>query len=76
MATTNKSLTTYLPDDSLDWLKEYCSGHKHLLNNDGNPKLGTAIADIISRLATGELTIPTKIDPTSAVPNNVLYGTG
>ena len=75
MATTNKSLTTYLTADSLEWLKRYCLGVPHLLNNDGNPKLGTALADIISRLATGELTIPTKSDPASAVPNNVLYGT-
>ena len=49
MATINKSLTTYLPAQSLEWLEKYCLDYKHLQNKDGNPKLGTAIADIIAR---------------------------
>ena len=60
MATINKSLTTYLPAQSLEWLERYCLDYKHLQNKDGNPKLGTAVADIIARLADGELALPEK----------------
>jgi hypothetical protein len=73
MATNNKSLTTYLPDRSVEWLESYCLEYKHLQNKDGNPKLGTAIADIIARLADGELTLPDKIEPQGNVP--IQYGT-
>lgn len=75
MATTNKSLTTYLPTKSVEWLESYCSDYKHLLNKDGNPKLGTALADIISRLADGELALPVKIEPIGTVTDNAQYGT-
>jgi hypothetical protein len=75
MATTNKALTTYLPTESVEWLEKYCLDYKHLLNKEGNPKLGTALADIISRLADGELTLPPKIEPTSTVVDNVTYST-
>jgi hypothetical protein len=75
MATTNKALTTYLPTESVEWLENYCLDYKHLLNKEGNPKLGTAMADIISRLADGELTLPLKIEPTSTVIDNALYST-
>jgi hypothetical protein len=75
MATTNKALTTYLPNESVEWLERYCLDYKHLLNKEGNPKLGTALADIISRLADGELTLPPKIEPTSTVVDNAQYGT-
>lgn len=75
MATTNKSLTTYLPSASREWLERYCLDYKHLLNKEGNPKLGTALADIISRLADGELTLPVKIEPISTLTDNVLIGT-
>lgn len=73
MATNNKSLTTYLPDRSVEWLESYCLEYKHLQNKDGNPKLGTAIADIIARLADGELSLPIKIEPQSTLP--IQYGT-
>jgi hypothetical protein len=73
MATINKSLTTYLPDESVEWLKAYCVGHKHLLNKDGQPKLGTAVADIIARLNSGELSLPAMPEPESTVL--VKYGT-
>jgi hypothetical protein len=75
MATTNKALTTYLPTESVEWLEKYCLDYKHLLNKEGNPKLGTALADIISRLADGELTLPPKIEPTSTVIDNATYST-
>jgi hypothetical protein len=75
MATTNKALTTYLPTESVEWLENYCLDYKHLLNKEGNPKLGTALADIISRLADGELTLPLKIESTSTVIDNALYST-
>ena len=75
MATTNKALTTYLPDESVEWLERYCLDYKHLLNKEGNPKLGTALADIVSRLADGELTLPPKIEQTSTVVDNAQYGT-
>lgn len=67
MATINKSLTTYLPDESVEWLKAYCVGHKHLLNKEGQPKLGTAVADIIARLGSGELSLPAMPEPESTV---------
>ena len=67
MATINKSLTTYLPDESVKWLEAYCVGHKHLLNKEGQPKLGTAVADIIARLNSGELSLPVMPEPESAV---------
>jgi hypothetical protein len=73
MATTNKALTTYLPDASVKWLETYCLEYKHLLNKDGNPKLGTALADIVSRLVDGELTLPLKIDSPSTVPGTLQY---
>ncbi len=73
MATINKSLTTYLPTQSVEWLERYCLDYKHLQNKDGNPKLGTAVADIIARLADGELVIPEKIEPQSTSP--LQYGT-
>jgi hypothetical protein len=63
MPTINKSLTTYLPAQSVEWLESYCLEYKHLQNKDGNPKLGTAVADIIARLADGELALPEKIEP-------------
>jgi hypothetical protein len=75
MATTNKALTTYLPNESVEWLERYCLDYKHLLNKEGNPKLGTALADIVSRLADGELTLPPKIEQTSTVVDNAQYGT-
>jgi hypothetical protein len=68
MATINKSLTTYLPALSVEWLESYCLDYKHLQNKDGNPKLGTAIADIIARLADGELALPEKIESQSTAP--------
>lgn len=68
MATNNKSLTTYLPDRSVEWLESYCLDYKHLQNKDGNPKLGTAIADIIARLADGELSLPEKIESQGTAP--------
>ncbi len=73
MATINKSLTTYLPAQSVEWLESYCLDYKHLQNKDGNPKLGTAIADIIDRLANGELALPEKIESQSTAP--IQYGT-
>lgn len=73
MATTNKSLTTYLPDESVKWLEAYCAGHKHLLNKEGHPKLGTAVADIIARLNSGDLSLPAMPEPESTVL--VKYGT-
>jgi hypothetical protein len=73
MATINKSLTTYLPAQSLEWLERYCLDYKHLQNKDGNPKLGTAVADIIARLADGELALPDNIEAQSTLP--VQYGT-
>jgi hypothetical protein len=73
MPTINKSLTTYLPAQSVEWLESYCFEYKHLQNKDGNPKLGTAVADIIARLANGELALPEKIEYQSTVP--VRYGT-
>jgi hypothetical protein len=73
MPTINKSLTTYLPAQSLEWLERYCLDYKHLQNKDGNPKLGTAVADIIARLADGELALPEKIEQQSTVP--IQYGT-
>jgi hypothetical protein len=73
MATTNKSLTTYLPAQSVEWLESYCLDYKHLQNKDGNPKLGTAIADIIARLADGELSLPAKIESQST--SQLQYGT-
>jgi hypothetical protein len=73
MATINKSLTTYLPAQSVEWLESYCLDYKHLQNKDGNPKLGTAIADIIARLADGELALPEKIESQSTAP--IQYGT-
>ena len=75
MATTNKALTTYLPTESVEWLEKYCLDYKHLLNKEGNPKLGTALADIISRLVDGELALPIKIEPVSTVIDNVMYST-
>ena len=75
MATTNKALTTYLPTESVEWLEKYCLDYKHLLNKEGNPKLGTALADIISRLNDGELTLPLKTEPTSTVVGNAQYST-
>lgn len=59
MATSKNAITTYIPDDSKAWLEEYCQSNTQLLNSEGKPKLGTAIADIIFRLATGDLTLPT-----------------
>ena len=73
MATTNKSLTTYLPPQSVEWLEKYCLDYKHLQNKEGNPKLGTAIADIIARLSDGELSLPVAIDPQSTLL--IQYGT-
>ena len=73
MATTNKSLTTYLLPQSVEWLEKYCLDYKHLQNKEGNPKLGTAIADIIARLSDGELSLPVAIDPQSTLP--IQYGT-
>jgi hypothetical protein len=73
MATINKSLTTYLPAQSVEWLESYCLDYKHLQNKDGNPKLGTAIADIIARLADSELVLPEKIEHESTAP--IQYGT-
>ena len=73
MATTNKSLTTYLPHQSVEWLEKYCLDYKHLQNKEGNPKLGTAIADIIARLSDGELSLPVAIEPQSTLL--VQYGT-
>jgi hypothetical protein len=73
MATINKSLTTYLPDESVKWLQDYCLGHKHLLNKEGQPKLGTAVADIIARLGNGELSLPAMPEPEGKVL--VKYGT-
>ena len=73
MATTNKSLTTYLPPQSVEWLEKYCLDYKHLQNKEGNPKLGTAIADIIARLSDGELSLPVAIEPQSTLL--VQYGT-
>ena len=75
MATTNKALTTYLPAESVEWLERYCLDYKHLLNKEGNPKLGTALADIVSRLTNGELTLPLKIEPISTVIDNAQYST-
>lgn len=75
MATTNKALTTYLPTESVEWLERYCLDYKHLLNKEGNPKLGTALADIVSRLTDGELTLPLKIEPISTVIDNAQYST-
>ena len=75
MATINKALTTYLPPQSVEWIEEYCLDNKHLQNKEGNPKLGTAIADIIDRLAGGELTLPAKIAQSSTVPNTLKYDT-
>jgi hypothetical protein len=68
MPTINKSLTTYLPAQSVEWLESYCLEYKHLQNKDGNPKLGTAVADIIARLADGELALPEKIEPQGTAP--------
>ena len=73
MPTTNKSLTTYLPPQSVEWLEKYCLDYKHLQNKEGNPKLGTAIADIIARLSDGELSLPVAIDPQSTLL--IQYGT-
>jgi hypothetical protein len=73
MATINKSLTTYLPAQSLEWLERYCLDYKHLQNKDGNPKLGTAVADIIARLADGELALPEKLEYQGTAP--VQYST-
>jgi hypothetical protein len=73
MATINKSLTTYLPSQSVEWLESYCLDYKHLQNKEGNPKLGTAVADIIARLADGELTLPDKIEHQGTAP--IQYGT-
>ena len=73
MATTNKSLTTYLPHQSVEWLEKYCLDYKYLQNKEGNPKLGTAIADIIARLSDGELSLPVAINPQSTLP--IQYGT-
>jgi ElaB/YqjD/DUF883 family membrane-anchored ribosome-binding protein len=69
MATINKALTTYLPTDSVEWLEKYCLEFKHLVNKDGNPKLGTALADIVSRLADGGLTLPARIEQLSTAPD-------
>jgi hypothetical protein len=73
MATNNKSLTTYLPDRSVEWLESYCLESKHLQNKEGKPKLGTAIADVIARLVDGELSLPVKIEHPSTSP--LQYGT-
>jgi hypothetical protein len=73
MPTINKSLTTYLPAQSVEWLESYCLEYKHLQNKDGNPKLGTAVADIIARLADGELALPEKIECQGTA--TVQYGT-
>ena len=75
MATINKALTTYLPTDSVEWLEKYCLEFKHLVNKDGNPKLGTALADIVSRLADGGLTLPVRIEQLSTVPDTSQYVT-
>ncbi len=75
MATINKALTTYLPTDSVEWLEKYCLDYKHLVNKDGNPKLGTALADIVSRLADGGLTLPARIEQLSTVPDTLQYST-
>jgi hypothetical protein len=75
MATINKALTTYLPTDSVEWLEKYCLEFKHLVNKDGNPKLGTALADIVSRLADGGLTLPARTEQLSTVPDTLKYGT-
>ena len=72
MATINKALTTYLPPQSVEWLGVYCLDKKHLVNKDGNPKLGTAVADIIARLAGGELTLPATIEQSSSTEINEL----
>jgi len=72
MATINKALTTYLPPQSVEWLEEYCLDNKQLVNKEGNPKLGTALADIIARLAGGELTLPTTIEQSSSTEINEL----
>lgn len=75
MATINKALTTYLPPQSVEWLEVYCLDNKQLVNKEGNPKLGTALADIIARLAGGELTLPATIEQLSTVPNTLKYDT-
>lgn len=75
MATINKALTTYLPPQSVEWLEEYCLDNKQLQNKEGNPKLGTAIADIIARLSGGELSLPATIEQSSTVPNTLKYDT-
>jgi hypothetical protein len=76
MATTNKALTTYLPTASVEWLERYCLDYKHLLNKEGNPKLGTALADIVLRLADGELDLPVKLEPVSTVIDPEMYRAG
>lgn len=73
MATINKALTTYLPPQSVEWLEVYCLDNKQLVNKEGNPKLGTALADIIARLAGGgELTLPATIEQSNSTEINEL----
>ena len=57
----------------MEWLEKYCLDYKHLQNKEGNPKLGTAIANIIACLSDGELSLPVAIDPHSTLL--IQYGT-
>lgn len=71
MATDNKPVTCYLPDDLGQYLTQYCTEYDITRKDkEGNirPALGTAVVEILKRFFIGE-TSPTGF---GSVPSTVL----
>ena len=74
VATSNTPVTTYLGDESIEWLKAYFKEDKyrHLLNRSGEVRLGTALSFIVDSIRLGDVVLPESNTLQSTLPNTGL----